>query len=162
MDTSPDEGQLTVNPDAFVFPVSEFFSVGMVVRDCNGWFLRGKNLKLAGVLSVIEAEAVGVLKALSWVKDMSSQNIVIESDALLVVNALKNNLIYQLEVGSTLEACQTKLREHSSIKIKHIKKLANRAAHIMARVSCTLNGCNVFRSLPKCLLETILYESLLC
>lgn len=46
---------------------------------------------------------------------MQDQDVLIESDALLVVK----NIQYELEVGSILEDCRTELRESSSIKIIH-------------------------------------------
>lgn len=70
-------------------------------------------------------------------------------DALLVVNALQKNIHYQLEVGSILEACRTELWKSSSIGIIHAKKPVNKAAHLMARVSCSLNGCNILGLLHR-------------
>ena len=48
------------------------FSLGMVVRDVKGSFIMGKNLKIAGEVSVMEAEATRVLEAMKWLNSTSS------------------------------------------------------------------------------------------
>lgn len=71
----------------------------------------------------------------------------IETDSLLMVNAIQKNIMYQLEVGTVIEACRTAFRERS-IAIVHVKNLANNATHLMTRVPCLLNSYNVFESPP--------------
>lgn len=90
---------------------------------------------------------------------MQSKQVTIESDALLVVNAIHKNVHNQLEVGNILADCRRALNASCNVQVVFVKKPANRAAHLMARVPCQLNGYNVFRSPPSSLLEAILYDS---
>lgn len=69
--------------DASVFNGEDSFSIGMIIRDHAGVFIRGKTMRFAGKVAVAEAEAVGVLEALSWIKEFPSQPVVIETDSLL-------------------------------------------------------------------------------
>lgn len=127
----PVEGQLKINVDASVFQGTNYFSLGLVMRDQNAQFLRGKYLRYTGAIMIFEAKIVGVQEALSWVKDMLVQNIVTESDALLVMNALQKNVTYQLEVGRILKVCRDELRERSSVRVLHVKKPISTVTHLM-------------------------------
>ncbi|XP_074373770.1 uncharacterized protein LOC141714129 [Apium graveolens] len=65
------EGQLKVNVDGAVVEGRNFFSVGMALRDHHGQFIAGKTLKIAGGVSVMEAELIGILEALAWAREVS-------------------------------------------------------------------------------------------
>ena len=62
---APDIGTLKINVDASVFEGADSFSVGMVIRNHQGLFIKGKTMRLPGKVTVLEAELVGVLEALS-------------------------------------------------------------------------------------------------
>lgn len=102
----PEAGHLKLNVDASVVKDSGSFSIGMLLRDHNGMFLKGKTMRFPGNVLVFEAEAVGVHEALLEVISTVSQPLTIETDSLMVVQALQKNRQYQNEVGSTLEDCQ--------------------------------------------------------
>lgn len=53
----PDEGVLKINVDASFFRESEYFTVGMVLRNHRGSFIAAKNICLRSPTSVFEAEA---------------------------------------------------------------------------------------------------------
>lgn len=63
---APQVGKLKLNVDASVFPGTSFFSVGMILRDHQGLFIKVRSARCAGEVSVFEAKAWGVLKALKW------------------------------------------------------------------------------------------------
>ncbi|KAL8122129.1 hypothetical protein AgCh_018758 [Apium graveolens] len=77
------------------------FSIGMVMRNYACDFMAARNCKISGEVSVFEAESVGVCEALSWIKEMQRQEdeIIIESDSQLSVNAIRATRINYLEVG---------------------------------------------------------------
>lgn len=95
-------GVLKLNVDASVFLGVEMFSVGMVLRDYSGTFVASKN-----PISMFEAEAVGVREALLWIKELHLQSIrvLIETDSLLTVQAIKSKERNYLEVGEVNEEC---------------------------------------------------------
>lgn len=45
--------------------------------------------------------------------------------------------------------------ERSWLSLVHVRKLANKGAHLIACIPCMLNSFNMFESLPHCLLETL-------
>lgn len=59
-------GDSRYNFDASVFEGENSFTIGMMLRDHRDQFIRGKSMKFAGPVSVLEAEMVCMLKALIW------------------------------------------------------------------------------------------------
>ena len=64
--------------------------LGIVVCDSRGSFLFGQSSWLDGCLSVQEGEAVGVREALSWVKQLGFQNVIVETYAKYVAMSLSS------------------------------------------------------------------------
>lgn len=53
----PDQGFVKLNVDAFLYIGEESFALGKVVRDEKGCFVKGKNMRLQGIVTVMDAEA---------------------------------------------------------------------------------------------------------
>lgn len=150
-----DVGWLKVNVDASVVQGANMYTLGLVIQNDSGQFVMGKVLKIAGGVSVMEAEARGVLEAIKWIESMSLYRVAIESDSQMVVHALRSMESYQLEVGHVLDECLDRFRNRVDLSICHVKKQANKAAHFMARASCLLDSYNCFTSPPDLLLEMV-------
>lgn len=151
----PLQGQHKLNVDASLYKGEGMFRLGMVIRNDAGVFVMGKVMKVAGEVSVMEAEARGVLEAIQWINIIGVHNVIIESDSQLVVQALKSVESYQLEVGHILDECKMKFKNRADLSVVHVKKQANRAAHLMARVPCLLDSFNCFMSPPDMLVEML-------
>lgn len=156
----PGEDQLKVNVDASVIAGQDSFSVGMVVRNSHGQYVAGKTLRCAGIVSVLEAELVGIWEAILWTQEISEGPIIIESDSLLSVKAINHGHDYVLEIGDLVQQCQEKLRTFNRISVSHVKKQANKVAHNLARIPCERNCFIDHPSPPSCLLETLLSDAL--
>ncbi|XP_063946052.1 uncharacterized protein LOC135151500 [Daucus carota subsp. sativus] len=154
----PPPGHFKLNVDAALHKGEGQFALGLILRNDAGVFVKGKNMKVAGEVSVMEAEARGVLEAIKWVEDSGIQCVIVESDSLLVVQALKSTETYQLEVGHILDEWKIKLKSRADLSVCHVKKQANRAAHLMAKVPCLLNCSNCFTSPPGLLVEILSAE----
>ena len=150
---------MKLNVDASVVNGASSFSVGMLVRDDRGAFILGKTMRFEGTVPVFEAEAIGVNEALSWIRSLQLQQVTIETDSFLTVKALEGNYHNYLEVGNWIESCRLKLQDRGDISIKYVRKNANMAAHLMARIPCLVNCYNVMLSPPLHMLETLMYDS---
>lgn len=75
-------------------------------------------MHIAGCMSVLEAEAVGVMKALVWLEEADIRQVTIENDSLLV--AIRGNNNYQTEVGSIIDWCREKIRSRGDLTISKI------------------------------------------
>lgn len=151
----PESGHLKVNVNASVYTENTSFSLGMLVRDDQGKFIAGKTMRIGGKVSVMEAEARGVQEACKWVKELQMQNVMIECDSESVVNVVHGKGLFLLKIGHVIEYCRERFRLREDISICHIKKQANMAVHVLARVQCLLDIFNYFMSPPNLLLEML-------
>ena len=149
------QGMLKVNVDASVFPQSEIFSVGMVVRDHNGMFIAAKVMSLPRPGTILEAESIGVREALSWIMQRGDEQGIIESDSLLTIRALQGKKKYLLEVGHVVDSCKSLIQSILGFVFSYVRKQANKVAHDLARYPCSVNCSHVFTSPPSQLLETL-------
>lgn len=156
--TAPVEGLWKLNVDASVFEGSGSFSIGMAIRDHRGNFLQGRTMRFAGEVNVVEAELVRILEALKWTDEFHGQGFIVESDSLLSVQAVKGSRQNFLEAGVLIEHCRTILGSKTNVSLSFVKKHANRVAHLMARIPCTLNSFVGFSSPPLSVLETLVSE----
>lgn len=131
----------------------------MIIRDCRDTFVRGRTIKCAWAVSVLEAEALGVREALSWILTLPHMKLMVESDSLITVNAISKGMVYKDEVGHILECCAL-LKSLNRVSLYFVNRQANKVAHLMACVPCSLNFRNDFMSPPSLLLETIVVEAL--
>ncbi|XP_074346115.1 uncharacterized protein LOC141684873 [Apium graveolens] len=58
----PATGELKVNVDVSVYEGEDFFSIGMVMRNHQGQYVKGKTVRFGECVSVMEAELVGKLR----------------------------------------------------------------------------------------------------
>lgn len=150
-----------INVDASVFEDQDYFSVGMVLRDHLGQFVRGRVLRFAGHVDVLEAELVGILEALHWSKSFAGRIGKIESDSQQGVRAINSKLHNHLEVGHVVDQCRLLVGTEIGVSVDFIKRQANKVAHVLARIPCTQNSFIDFMSPPLCVLETILSDVLI-
>lgn len=82
--------------------------------------------------------------------------VTIESDSLVNIRALQNSHDNLWEVGHILNACFLDSRPGYSVSF--VKRQANRVAHLVAKLPCSLNCQNVLTPPSDVLLETLLYD----
>ncbi|XP_073022726.1 uncharacterized protein [Primulina eburnea] len=77
------------NVDAAFFPSDQKIGIGCILRDENGMLLRCRSCVVAGMFSVKEGEAMGLLEALSWVRRLGLKKVYFEMDAKVVVESIR-------------------------------------------------------------------------
>ncbi|XP_074359593.1 uncharacterized protein LOC141699337 [Apium graveolens] len=147
-----------MNVDASFFDNSEAFSIGMVVRNHQGTFIRGKMMRFAGRVQALEAELVGILEAIKWSAEFQGNTICIESDSLCSVQAIKGQDQNQLETGLLIDQCRELLKSRDWVLLSFIKKQANKVAHLLAKLPFTLNSFIVLSSPPSYVLGTLMSD----
>ncbi|XP_073049734.1 uncharacterized protein [Primulina eburnea] len=126
---------LACNVDAGFDTEKRSFAVGMVVRDFNGSFIICKTSLHHGTALVKEAEALAIHEALSWIKGMGHDKVIVESDSKTSVDAIHSEAPDLTEFGLITTACRVLSRSPSSIKIDYIKRQANRTAHSLVKTA---------------------------
>ena len=86
--TKPEAGWHKCNVDAAVFSHENCIGIGCIVRDEDGLMVAAKNSKVRGDADPAIAEAISCREALSWLKYLGFNKVVIDSDAQVVVQAM--------------------------------------------------------------------------
>lgn len=123
--------------------------------------MQGKSEIFHGQVRPELAEAVAVKEALSWVKDKQWREVVIETDCLVVVQAIRSKVPMTSPFGSIIMECRSLVVELNT-EVLFVHRSANMAAHFIARESCSFPG-RVFdrRSVPiglEAILASDLFE----
>ncbi|XP_073130771.1 uncharacterized protein [Henckelia pumila] len=103
-----------------------------IVRNSNDVVLDVVHGILNGRYSPIESEAMEIREALSWVKSKNLSNVIFESDALVVIEALHNTEHDYSCLGLIVEDCRTLARNIQSCNFVFVKRSANQAVHALA------------------------------
>uniref|UniRef100_A0A803QBL9 RNase H type-1 domain-containing protein n=1 Tax=Cannabis sativa TaxID=3483 RepID=A0A803QBL9_CANSA len=90
---------------------------------------------LTGTVTPELAEAMGVREALSWLKRKGWHRVTIETDCLIVVQALRSPLPMFSYFGSVISDCKTLLKDVNDVFILFVKRSDNGVAHTIARAS---------------------------
>ncbi|XVE88895.1 hypothetical protein DITRI_Ditri19aG0105500 [Diplodiscus trichospermus] len=109
----------------------------MVVRDRHGVFITSRSTFHEGLYTAWEAEAVGLLEALSWSLALGFENVLFELDAKNVVAAVNSSLEDISEFGSIILRSRKLFSMDSSYKVVFARRLANMVAHTLAKTSCS-------------------------
>lgn len=154
----PTRGELKINVDASVFEGEDSFTIGMVLRNHQGHFIKGKTMRLAGRVSVLEAESSAILEGLMWSQEFRANYIIIESDSKLSVDAIGKPGDNRLELGNIMKQYRDIIRSRCGLSVDFVRKRANRVTHRLARIPCELNSFIVISSPPVFMLETLLSD----
>ena len=68
-------------------------------------------------------------------KEHNLSNVIIEVDCLNMVLAINSSIPYLFNVGVVLNDCKFILSELVHCSLIHVKRLANHAAHVLAKAS---------------------------
>ena len=156
---APEHGEYKVNVDASWFQGADSFSIGIVLRNHSGCFVEGRTVALPQAMDVLEAEALGIREALSWVKNMEARTVTVESDSFVAVNAINGQNKFLLEVGHIIDHCRLMLQSLPNVSVKYIRKQANEVAHGLAKMPCSINCFVIFTSPPTHLVETCKFDA---
>ncbi|KAM6543667.1 hypothetical protein CsatB_008114 [Cannabis sativa] len=144
----PMNHKLKINVDGAIFEAENCFGVGCVIRDQTARLVEAISISKHGGVTPEIAEAIGVKEALSWIKKKALSDVEIETDSLVVVQAINGGVTMTSQFGMLVHDCR-------------MMRSANRAAYWVARQSyfmsdCTFNELNA----PSELISIIMDESL--
>ncbi|XP_060964883.1 uncharacterized protein LOC133033858 [Cannabis sativa] len=132
----PVMGKIKVNVDGAIFAGDGQFGAAGVARDYQGRFMEGFTVLRAGQVDSALAELMGVKEALSWIKRKQWGPVEVETDSLVVVQAIQSTVTIPSPFGLQVAACRSLLADLPSVTITFVKQSVNKAAHWLARSSC--------------------------
>ncbi|KAM6592724.1 hypothetical protein CsatA_000427 [Cannabis sativa] len=134
--TKPVSTKFKINVDGAIFAAENRFGMGFLLRDSNGKLIEAFSSSKVGAVSPEIAEIMGVKEALSWLKTKALTEVEIETDSLVVVQAINSQVQMPSQFGLLVQDCRMLLSELHNVFLSFVKRSANRAAHCIARQSC--------------------------
>lgn len=140
---------LKCNVDAAIFSSKGYAGFGCIIRDHLGYVIAATHGRLPGIQNPSLAEALGIREALSWIKSLNLSNILVESDALLIVKALNSfSPDSSSSVGLIVEDCiSLALEIHCFFLFVFVRRSANQVTHALVKAFVSLSDLEVRVSL---------------
>ncbi|XP_060974183.1 uncharacterized protein LOC133039333 [Cannabis sativa] len=156
--TKPETNTIKVNVDAAIFASENQYGYGMVARNDSGSLIDATAHCSNGDFTPEVVEIMGIKEALSWIKRKGWKHVVLESDSLVSIQAIRSSLPLCSIFGNLAQDCRSLLLSMPLIKICFVKQSANRLAHVVARMSRYLSGCNISVSNAPVAILDVLYS----
>lgn len=137
--TKPSQQTIKINLDAALFDSDNMVGYGLCARDHTGRLIDARAVCQRGRTSAVLAEALAFKEALSWIKSKQWHNVLIETDCLKVVQALRSSLTFTSPLGLVIADCKQLMQGIANAAFCFIKRSANRVAHCLARQSIFLS-----------------------
>ena len=133
--TKPEARWHKCNVDAAVFSHDNCIGIGCIVRDEDGRMVTAKNSKVCGDVNSATAEAISCRKALSWLKYLGFNKVIIESNAQVVVQAMLSAKEVFSYFGFVIEDCKSFVKDLGECVFVFTKRSANQMAHTLAKAA---------------------------
>ncbi|XP_073025183.1 uncharacterized protein [Primulina eburnea] len=146
---------LKCNVDASIQNDSRTIGVGMVLRDSYGLFISAKTNCFSGSVGIKNAEAMAFKEALSWIEGMDVQEVIVESDSKIVVEAISTEKEDISEFGAIISECRKVIRQRPSFRVSFARRQANKVAHNLARASCFYARPSIWITPPDFILDVL-------
>jgi ribonuclease HI len=130
---APQSGLIKVNWDAAIDISGKRMGMGIIARDHEGYVLASMCSIKQFIVDPAVAEAYAALKAVEFCCDLGLWNILLEGDALEIVNALLLDDPSWSRYGHLIDDTKLLLQRFCSWEVQHVKRGANMAAHSLAK-----------------------------
>jgi hypothetical protein len=147
--TPPPPDTVLVSSDAAIFKEAGCRGAGVILRDHHGAFVVGCRQHVVGLSSPELAEAVALRRAVQLARDEGMDKVIFETDCLSLVQRLNSSTMDRSAVGMLVAEIKASGRGFMSISFRHVKRVFNQAAHLLAKSSLDVNSSCVFFSVPE-------------
>lgn len=101
-----DPGRFKCNVDVAFSMATNRVGIGICIRDEHGSFVLTKIEWFSPILKVDECEALGLLLAIRWLKELNINNVIFELDSKKVVDSYHSNRRDQSDIGAIIRECR--------------------------------------------------------
>ncbi|KAL8516700.1 hypothetical protein ACS0TY_015092 [Phlomoides rotata] len=109
-----------LNVDVTLFYDIYEMGIGMAIHDENDTFVGGRSLVVPGIYMVDEGEAMGLLEALSLLKQLGLQRIKIEIDVKIVVDVVKSTRGAISVFNDFIIACKREMTDFPHVTVHFV------------------------------------------
>lgn len=134
----PQEGTIKINTDAALFEDSNCYAYAMVARDHEGKLVEAISSCKQGRVDPELAEAIGIREALSWIKAKAWPSVVLETDCLTAIQAIRCSSINLSYLGRVIDECKHifSALDNRKVILKFVKR--ENVAHFIATHSSSI------------------------
>jgi len=133
--SKPPQGYFKMNWDAAVDRDQKWMGVGIVSRDSNGKVIASKCSYHRYISDPLVAEALGAKLCVEFGIFLGIKSVVIEGDAVGVVNALNRSVVDEGIITNLITETRLKLGNYDRWSIKHVRRDGNKIAHSLAKLA---------------------------
>lgn len=156
---APPAGCLKANWDVAIDREAGRVGMGVVVRDCEGRVKAAKSLTKLGNIDPTMGEAMAAFQAVSLCQALGVPTLILEGDALRVVNALNSKDIDYSKMGHIVEDTRQLLQSIPQWSCCYVKRDANYVAHTLAKhATCQIIDRTWGEDIPVFICDIILME----
>lgn len=155
----PPEGIVKVNFDGALAPGRRKAGIGVVSRDHKGELMMTMSKEVKDVVDSEIIETVAAKEAIDLALMSGFHSIILEGDALSVINAINSKDTNYSPIGVLILEIQQRLGSFSSVSVKHTKRDGNKAAHVAGQISFSISDMLVWvEETPAFLCNTLLSD----
>lgn len=138
--TIPTDNKIKVNTDAAIFQDTNSYAVAFAARNHKGELIHAHSSCRPGRITSECAETVVIREVLSWIKDRNLAEVIVETDCLVAVQAIRSSKQILPYFGRLVNQCKDLLVELSNkgVNLRFIKRSANNLAHTLASSSYSI------------------------
>ncbi|XP_041016296.1 uncharacterized protein LOC121258801 [Juglans microcarpa x Juglans regia] len=122
-----------LNVDGALFYDNQKAGVGAVVRDDHGQVIMAVSKTEPEVSKAESVELLAMLRGLQFSSQMGLSKIILESDSLILVEALQVEGESLLVLGNLISEVKRMLHQFQEAKVQHVPRMGNQVAHCLAR-----------------------------
>ncbi|KAF5444601.1 hypothetical protein F2P56_033721 [Juglans regia] len=126
-------GFLKLNVDGAIFPDHHKAGIGIILRDEKGDVIAACSKLEGDVASPEFIEATALLRGLQFCAQWGVPKLVLETDCLILVNALQSQTNFLTDFAFLLNDISRMMRGFQEVQILHVNRLGNIVAHQLAR-----------------------------
>ncbi|KAM6574984.1 uncharacterized protein LOC115696372 [Cannabis sativa] len=155
----PPENTFKLNVDAALDSSRSKIGIGVIVRNSAGQVKAALSTPAIGNFKSQEMEAKAMSVGLSWAKTYQLPIDFVETDCLMLVNALNGDVSQYSGFYDLVSDVKFHLSNFSNTCVSHIRRNANQAAHGLARYALQLdNECIWLEDIPSTIFSVVVND----
>ena len=152
----PANGVLKINSNGATGGDGALSSIGVIIRDCKGQAAAALCRVLPGCFSVDETEALAIEAGVLLARELDSQQVIIESDSLEVVQRISAK-DFGGGFDHIVNGIVNLLNGFAGWQIWHVKRDFNRVAHELAKFARCNNVSHLWRGVSLPMVRTLMH-----
>ncbi|KAL0006814.1 hypothetical protein SO802_008316 [Lithocarpus litseifolius] len=158
--TAPPSGFFKINVDGATSANGGNSCIGVTISDCTGTPIGALSKPLSLDFSAEVTEAYALLQGVLFASEMQVSCAIFESDALSVIQALSSDCTGGV-FGHIIHDIKSSLQSFSSYSFKHLKRIGNRAAHVLAKEAKLSGLTQIWKGVNPPPIQQIIREDML-